>query len=86
MEKFIIILLIASIIIAISTIKVNAEEVEVIEEVEVVEEVEMSINELLSELINKVEITNFILLFAIIVHYVEKWLKLFVSGFDPHLN
>lgn len=83
MKKFILIFLIISIITSVFTISVNAEEV-----IEVTEEVviEKTTNELLSDLIEKIEITNFILLFMIIIHYVEKWLKLFVSGFDPHLN
>ncbi len=81
MKKFILIFLIISIITSVFTISVNAEEVIEIEEV-----TEKTSNELLSDLIEKIEITNFILLFMIILHYVEKWLKLFVSGFDPHLN
>ena len=46
-------------------LSVNAEEI--------VKENEKSTNELLSEISQKIEITNYILIFFLMIHFSEKW-------------
>ena len=78
MKKFILIFLIFAVISSMLIFTVNAEEI--------VKETEKSTNELLSEINQKIEITNYILIFFLIIHFSEKWLKLFLSIYEAHLR